>query len=315
MWAGMSSGPSIVCVQYGASSGTASLNQDSKSSRTSGEAFSFSVSDADVWRMNRCSEPDAQLAQLGQRRLDLARDEVEAARPRAQRDLALDPHGRAGYAGQPRHAHVDALAAERDALGLEQRALARALGQRAVGAHDPPPRHVGSSQREQHGAGEARRARRDVAVGAHEARRGVADAGQDLLGARSSSRISSRDAPRHLLDRRPRPGDRRARRGRPVALVLRRLAVHVGAARGRRGRDAVGRRARVTARTRSTGSPAASDAAGRARRAARRRPAGAPCARSASSTRDGSVAVHTGPDCIAERRPRDRRALDAARRT
>ena len=57
MCAGMSSGPSSVCVQYGASSGTAASNQVSKSRRTSGEAFSLSVSDADVWRMNRCSSP------------------------------------------------------------------------------------------------------------------------------------------------------------------------------------------------------------------------------------------------------------------
>ena len=37
-------------------------------------------------------EPDAQLAQLGQRRLDLAGDQVEAARLGAQPDLALVPH-------------------------------------------------------------------------------------------------------------------------------------------------------------------------------------------------------------------------------
>ena len=68
-------------------------------------------------------------------------------------------------------AHVHPLAAERHALGLQQRALPRALGQRAVGAHDPPPRHVRVGVAEQHRAGEARRARRDVAVGAHEALR------------------------------------------------------------------------------------------------------------------------------------------------
>ena len=93
MWAGMSSGPSIVCVQYGASSGTASLKYASKSRRTSGDAFSFSVSDAEVWRMNRCARPTRSSPQLGQRRLDLAGDEVEAARPRPQGDLPLDPHG------------------------------------------------------------------------------------------------------------------------------------------------------------------------------------------------------------------------------
>jgi hypothetical protein len=53
MWAGMSSGPSSVCSQYGASSGTASLNHVSKSRRTSGDAFSLRVSEAEVWRMKR----------------------------------------------------------------------------------------------------------------------------------------------------------------------------------------------------------------------------------------------------------------------
>ncbi len=57
MWAGMSSGPSSVCVQNEASSGTASLNHDSKSRRTSGEAFSLSASEAEVWRISRCSSP------------------------------------------------------------------------------------------------------------------------------------------------------------------------------------------------------------------------------------------------------------------
>ena len=46
-WAGMSSGPSSVWV-HGKFSGTASLNQVSKSRRTSGDAFSLSVSDAEV---------------------------------------------------------------------------------------------------------------------------------------------------------------------------------------------------------------------------------------------------------------------------
>jgi hypothetical protein len=57
MWAGMSSWPSTVCVQYGASSGTAASNQLSKSRRTSGDAFSLSVSDAEVWRMKRWARP------------------------------------------------------------------------------------------------------------------------------------------------------------------------------------------------------------------------------------------------------------------
>jgi len=42
--------------------------------------------------------------------------------------------------GEP---HVDPAAAERDALGIQQRSLTLALGQRAVGAHDPVPRDVG----------------------------------------------------------------------------------------------------------------------------------------------------------------------------
>ena len=41
-------------------------------------------------------EADAQLAQLGQRGDDLARDEVEAAAPRLEVDLALGPD-RGGY--------------------------------------------------------------------------------------------------------------------------------------------------------------------------------------------------------------------------
>ena len=63
--AGMSSAPSIVCVQYGASSGTAPLKYVSRSARTSGLAFSFNVSDADVWRMNTCSSPTRSCAISG----------------------------------------------------------------------------------------------------------------------------------------------------------------------------------------------------------------------------------------------------------
>src|SRR5204862_5517551 len=55
-WAGMSSGPSSVCDQYGAPSGTAWSNQVAKSRRTSGEAFSFRVSEAEVCWMNRSEE-------------------------------------------------------------------------------------------------------------------------------------------------------------------------------------------------------------------------------------------------------------------
>ena len=75
----MSSGPSSTWVQYGASSGTASLKQDSKSRRTSGDAFSFSVSDADV-----CRHEQVQRGRPAARRAPAARrrprgHEVEAA--------------------------------------------------------------------------------------------------------------------------------------------------------------------------------------------------------------------------------------------
>src|SRR4051795_9029052 len=57
MCAGMSSGPSIVCVQYDAPSGTARSNQAEKSRRTSADAFSFSVSDAEVCWMKTWAMP------------------------------------------------------------------------------------------------------------------------------------------------------------------------------------------------------------------------------------------------------------------
>src|SRR5580692_1945807 len=59
MCAGMSSLPSSVCVHSVLRSGTVSLNHDSKSLRTSALAFSFSVSDADVWRISTCNRPTA----------------------------------------------------------------------------------------------------------------------------------------------------------------------------------------------------------------------------------------------------------------
>jgi hypothetical protein len=79
-------------------------------------------------------------------------------------------------------AHIDLVAAERDALGLEQLALLGALGQRAVGANDSMPGHGRVVALRQHRAGLPRRAGRDVAVGAHEAGRDGADALQDAFG-------------------------------------------------------------------------------------------------------------------------------------
>ena len=84
MWAGMSSGPSSVCVHPRKSSGTAASNHVSKSRRTSGEAFSLmrqrrrGVADEEV------AQADLELCELGQRALDLARDEVKAARAGAR---------------------------------------------------------------------------------------------------------------------------------------------------------------------------------------------------------------------------------------
>jgi hypothetical protein len=76
--------------------------------------------------------------------------------------------------------HVDALPAERDALGLEQRALAPALGQRSIGADDPMPRDAvvaaGVEDRSRH----ARRARGHITVGAYEPLRRRSYGGEDL---------------------------------------------------------------------------------------------------------------------------------------
>ena len=298
MWAGMSSGPSIVCVQYGASSGTASLNQASKSSRTSGEAFSFSVSDADVWRMNTCSSPTREVAQLRQRLEHVARDQVKAARARPQGDLALDPHAAYGI----RAARMSTLlAAERHALGLQQRALARALGQRPVGAHDPPPRQRRIAVGVQHRAREARRAGGDVAVGADEA-----------LGHRADALEHAR--PRVRSRRRMRPSSRAMRHGTYSIVARDPETGELGAAVqshwfsvgslcvwARPGVGAVATQSVVepahgpNALDRLAEGASAQQALGDA---ARRRPARRTCARSASST-PRRVAVHTGADCIA----------------
>jgi hypothetical protein len=69
---------------------------------------------------------------------------------------------------------------ERHALGCEVSALAWALGERAVGADHPPPGQVRVVALEENRAGETRRAGRDVAVGADEAGRDLADAGEDF---------------------------------------------------------------------------------------------------------------------------------------
>ena len=95
------------------------------------------------------------------------------------------------------------------------------------------------------------------------------------------------------------PDDRRARRRRAVALVLRRLAVHLGAAGRRGGRHAVRRRAGARARR-------ARPARARAR-TPRAALAGVLAADALAAVRQvgvvdarGGVAVHTGADCIPE---------------
>src|SRR4051794_7664198 len=175
MWAGMSSGPSEVCVQRGKSSGTTTSNHDSKSRRTSGEAFSFSVSDALVWRMWTCSRPALTSATSGSAS---ATSRVTRWKPRGRgssvtsREIHIVPP-------VPRHPQIDTLAAERHALGVEALALAVALGQRPVGAHHAPPRDR-VAELPQHGPAEPRRARREVAVGAHEALGDLRDLLEDL---------------------------------------------------------------------------------------------------------------------------------------
>ncbi len=67
MCAGMSSSPSSVCVHANCS-GTAASNHVRKSRRTSGEAFSFSVSDAEVWRSSRWQSPARNSATSGSAR-------------------------------------------------------------------------------------------------------------------------------------------------------------------------------------------------------------------------------------------------------
>ena len=113
---------------------------------------------------------------------------------------------------------------------------------------------VGVLAREEDRAGLARRAGRDVAVGAHEARRDRPHAVEDALGGghRRDDRLSRDAEAGHLLDRRPRSAVRRARRGRAVALVRGRADRAVGASRawGRWPRSRSP--SRPTARARST---------------------------------------------------------------
>jgi hypothetical protein len=96
---------------------------------------------------------------------------------RPREDLAGRPL-RSGR--KPGACHVDAVAAERHALRSQALSLAVALCQRAVGANDSPPGEVGVVALEEDRAGETGGTWRDVAVGADEAGRDLADAGKDF---------------------------------------------------------------------------------------------------------------------------------------
>ena len=192
------------------------------------------------------------------------------------------------------------------------RALALALRERAVGAHDPVPRHARVVAGEQHGAGEARRAGRHVAVGAHEPRRRVAHAVEHAGGAVHHREYRAAPMPaaaRHLLDRRARPRHRASsaprcsRTGSPSARSARGRGPGVGAvatqsvvepAHGPHALDrlAARRGRRRGARGRARGRRAGGGAPGRRRRRARPR------------RRPHRRRLHPGG------RPRDRRALD-----
>ncbi len=115
---------------------------------------------------------------------------------------------------------------------------------------------------------------------------------------RARAALGSRGpAPRHLLDRRPRPAHRAARRGRAVALVRRRADRPLGARRGRRGgtqsiaEPAYGPRA-LDLVAGGAGAGDALDALLAGDELARYRQVAVVDAR-------GRVAVHTGAGCIA----------------
>ena len=187
---------------------------------------------------------------------------------------------------EPRHPHVDAVAAERYALGLEQRALAGALRERAVGAHDPVPRQrrvvaAGEDASPRSAARPARRRRRRART--PPACRGCGRA----RGRRARTRRISSRAMRHgtysivALD--PETGELGA--AVQSHWFSRRLALHLGAPGRRRGRHAVRRRAGPRAeRARPARRPATARRARRSRSCWRPTRC-APCARSASSTR------------------------------
>ena len=324
MCAGMSSGPSIVCVQYGASSGTASFEPGLEVAPHVGRGVLVERQRRRRVADEQVQQPDA--AARRARAAPRATSRVTRWKPRgarAQRDLALEPHGGRGdeprsASRQPRDPHVHPLAAERDALGLEQRALPRALGQRPSAR---TTRHHGTSASSQ---APARRRRSAARRATRRRRRARSPAGCRGRGRGRCARAGASSRARYprapcahgtysIVARDPETG--RARRRRPVALVLRRLARAPGRARA----SARSRRSRSssppTARARSTGWRRGERAAGRAAGAARAPTSCAAVRQVGVVDAAGGVAVHTGAGLHRRRRPRDRRRASAARRT
>ena len=275
----------------------------------------MSVSDADVCRMSRC-RGRREFASSGSAPTT---SRVTRWKPRS-RGSSVRSHAGSTSGGQSCHAQVDAARRERTPSASSSAALAVAL------ASEPSARTTrchGTSlrRRVEHGAGEARRAGRDVAVGAHEARRDRRDARRAPPRVASSLTASSghddtlrRGAPTgtySIVARDPEPG--RAGRRRPVALVLRRLGRLLGA-----------RRASAPWRRSRSPSPPTGRALDRSRRASRREAALDRCSRATSSAAFRQVAVVDARGRVGDphrrrlhrvRRPRRRRRLQRRRRT
>ena len=304
MWAGMSSGPSIVCVQYGASSGTAALKYASKSSRTSGEAFSFSVSDGRGVADEHVQQPDAAVAA------------ARACASSTSRVTRWKPRGR-GRRRISRWTHMAAYGSRATRMSTRSPrngtpSASSSARWRAPLASEPSARTTRCQGTSSGSAARTARCRRSAARPARGRRRcarsppGSPGSGRRIV---RSPILAAVMPPRHVFNRRARSRDRRARRGGAVALVLRRPAVRLGARRRRRGGHAVGGRARLRAeRARPARRTARPRRAG-AGRAAGRRPAGGGAPGRGDRRARRPSRVHTGADCIAARRPRGRRAL------
>ena len=246
--------------------------------------------------MKRWHRPTRSVAQLGQRVDDLAGDEVEAARAR---------RGGSGHAAATSSGNRATRMSTRSPRNgtpsrLEQRALALALGQRAVGAHDAVPGHRRVRAAVQDGAGEARRAGRDVAVAAHEALAGSRGRAAGLR-PRPSSRPAIRCPPCAGAPTRSSRATRR--RASSARRCTRTGSASARSCRGSAPASARSSRSRSpsppTARGCSTASPRGAGAGEALRRPARRRRARALPPGRGRRRRAARVAVHTGERCIA----------------